>query len=433
MPTKLPKLDGDFRDLIRKVGLAFFLRALGAVLSFGFNVAVGRALGAEGTGLYFMALALTLILSAVARLGLDNAVLRFVAAHSDTGDWGRVRGVLAIGLRNAAGASVAMALLVAATAPLIADHIFDTPDLAGPLRIISLGIVTFSIMTLMSQALKGLGQLRDAMLVSGVLWPLFGLIAVWLLGTRVTPDVASLIYVCATGCALLCGVIFWRRAAPPAPAEPDVKADLWQSARPLWVMAVITTGLLPWAPVLFLGAFGNADETGIFGAAARVANLVVFFLVAVNNILAPKFAQLSNTGSTAQMKLLARRFALLTLLAASPLLLVLLVAGDLVMSVFGPEFTDGATVLAILAIGQTVNAAAGSTGVLLMMSGNERSIRNAAILGAMTSVGLSITLIPLFGMIGAAVAAVTAVVLINAYSTYMIRKKLGFWVIPWIR
>ncbi|MDV7142067.1 polysaccharide biosynthesis C-terminal domain-containing protein [Tropicimonas sp. TH_r6] len=426
-------LDSDSRDLITSAGMAFALRGAGAVLAFGFNVAIGRVFGAEGTGLFFTALAMVVILSAISRLGLDNAMLRLIAASAAIPDWARVNGVFRIGMRSATLASLVLAAALLGLAAPLSERLFDTPELTRPMQLMSLGIVTFSLMMLLSESLKGLSRIPQAMLVSGVLWPLFGILLVWPLAQAFGPDGASLTYVGATGAAALCGWLMWRHLRNDTPADTAVAPELWSSARPLWAMAIITTGLLPWAPILLLGIWGSASETGLLGVSTRVANLVAFFLVAVNNVLAPRFAALYQMDETARIRQLARRFALLTALAASPLLLVLIFAGDVVLALFGPEFTDGTTILAILAVGQAFNAATGSVGVLLMMTGNERAVRNGALLAAAIVLVASVVLIPTLGAIGAAIAAAGAVIAMNLFSVFMVRRKLGFLVIPWIR
>ncbi len=426
-------LDTDSRDLITHAGMAFLLRGAGAVLAFGFNVAIGRTFGAEGTGLFFTALAMVILLSAISRLGLDNAMLRHIAASAAIPDWARVNGVFRIGMRSAALASLALAAALAGLAAPLSERLYDTPELTRPMQLMSLGIVSFSMMMLLSESLKGLGRIPQAMLVSGVLWPLFGILLVWPLAQAFGPDGASLTYVLATAAAALCGGLMWRRQRVEIPSDSSVGPELWTSARPLWAMAIITTGILPWAPILLLGIWGSAGETGLLGVATRVANLVAFFLVAVNNVLAPRFAALFQKGETARIRLLARRFALLTALAASPLLLALILAGDHVLALFGPEFTEAATILAILAIGQAFNAATGSVGVLLMMTGNERAVRNGALLAAGIILAASLLLIPALGAVGAAIAASGAVIAMNVFSVVMVRRKLGFLVLPWIR
>ena len=196
------------------------------------------------------------------------------------------------------------------------------------------------------------------------------------------------------------------------------------------MMSIINRGFLPWAPLFLLGIWGSTEDAGVFGAAMRIAMLITFFLTAVNTVIAPKFAELHAKGEIELLGHLARRFALLITVAASPLLLLLILAGDWVMSMFGPEFTRGGTALAILAVGQAVNTMTGSVGYLLMMSGHERDIRNASIFGAIIMIGLAATLIPLFGIIGAAIAGATAVVAINVQSVIIVRRKLGIMPIP---
>ena len=198
-------------------------------------------------------------------------------------------------------------------------------------------------------------------------------------------------------------------------------------------MSIINRGILPWAPLFLLGIWGTAEEAGIFGAATRVAMLVTFFLTAVNTVIAPKFAELHSKGEIETLGRLARRFALLITLAASPLFLLLIFAGDWVMGMFGPEFVRGGTALAILAVGQAVNTMTGSVVYLLNMTGHEPDSRNAAILSMLLMVACAVLLIPDHGIIGAAVASALAVVSTNVYASVQVYRRLGVLVIAPLR
>lgn len=427
MPQIFPG-HGHMTEVLRGAGLAFVLRGLGAGLAFALNVVIGRMLGAEGAGLYFLALSVVSIGAVITKLGLDNTLLRFIAAGASTGDWNRVMGVFGMGLRLAAAASLMGAGIVCATAPLLAVYIFGEPALTAPLLAISLGIFTFAMMMLLSECLKGLKRIRNAMLVSGVLYPLIALALIWPLVTLFGPTGAALAYVLGTGGAAAIGWGLWRAntRGHPAPAPHFDRATLWQSARPLWVMELINRAVLPWAPLFLLGIWGTAADAGVFGAALRVSMLVTFFLVAVNTVIAPKFAELYAKGEIEMIGRLARQFALLITLAASPLFLVLVFAGDWVMGLFGPEFTRGGTALAILALGQAVNTMTGSVGYLLMMTGHERDVRNAAILAAVLMALCAVWLIPSYGLIGAAIASAMAIGSANFWNLIYVRLRLGF-------
>jgi len=426
------RLDSHSLEVLRGAALAFVLRAFGAGLAFLLNVMIGRLLGASGAGLYFLALSMVSIGAVITKLGLDNTLLRFVASGASRGDWNGVLGVVRLGLRLAGGASLAAVILVFAFAPWIADQIFGEPVLAPTLRVMSFGIFTFAAMTLLAECLKGLKRIRNSMLVSGVLYPTIALVLIWPLASRFGATGVAMAYVAGTGGAAVIGWMMWRAntRAWLAPAPAFSRVALWKSSRPLWVMAVINRGILPWAPLFLLGIWGTSEDAGIYGAATRVAMLVTFFLTAMNTVIAPKFAELYTKGEIQTLGRLARRFALLITLAASPLFLVLIFAGDWVMGLFGPDFVRGGTALAILAVGQAVSTMTGSVGFLLMMTGHERDSRNASILSLLLMTGCAVVLIPAYGLIGAAISSAAALMTMNIYSVIVIRKRIGITMLP---
>jgi len=430
MIRKLRNMDADGRDMIRGAGMAFLLRGLGAGLAFGFNVALARVLGAEGAGLYFTALSVVALATIVVRMGLDNAMLRLIAGHVAEGDWPRASGVYKLGMRAVAVLSLAVSIALVLTAPLLAQHLFAKPEVTLPLQVMSLAVLTFSMMMLSEACLKAIKRIRDAMLVSGVIYPLAGLVLIWPLAGQFGPAGACLAYVLGTGLAAVIGQIAWRRARHPATPDLSVGPELRQSAAPLWLMTVITNGVMPWAPLLLLGIWGTSEEAGIYGAANRMSLLVSFFLVAVNNVVAPRFAALYKQGNMEALKRTVQRASILILTLSSPMLILLLVANSWVMSLFGPEFAKGGTALAILAVGQAVSAAAGSVNLLLMMSGHEREARNTAICGVILMLACAVMLIPAWGLIGAATATSAGVICVNLCALWYVRARLGFLTLP---
>ena len=429
--SRIATLNPHLQEVLPRVALAFILRIMGAGLAFGLNVAIGRLLGAEGTGLYFLALSVVMIGAVVTKLGLDNTLLRFIASAASQNDANALKGVFNLGMLFAGLVSFAATLGVFAFAPWIATYIFRTPELSDTLRVMSLGLFTFSMMTLLAECLKGLKRVRNSMLVSGVLFPLVALSVLWPLTSMFGTLGAAMAYTFGTAVSALVGALMWRRNSRQfvATAPNFDRQTLWQSSRPLWVMSIINRGFLPWAPLFLLGIWGSTEDAGVFGAATRIAMLITFFLTAVNTVIAPKFAELHAKGDIEMLGHLARRFALLTTVAASPLLLLLILAGDWVMSMFGPEFTRGGTALAILAVGQAVNTMTGSVGILLIMTGNEKCIRDSTIIGLIVLFLASYALILPFGLIGAALSSALSIICINIYGSILIYKKFGFVII----
>jgi O-antigen/teichoic acid export membrane protein len=425
------RLDVHMRELIEGASVALVLKVAGAGLAFSFNVVLARMLGAEGAGLYFLALTLATVASVFGRLGLDNALLRFVSANVSISDWQAVKGVYRKGLSLAIVASAASSVLMFLAAPLLAERVFFKPALIWPLRWMSLAVLPITLFTLHAEILKGLKRVRDSILAQSVLVPAFSLAGLFVLARPWGVNGAAWAY---TGAAALCasfGYLSWRSSTPQLTgvAARFSTRELSQSSMPLFWSALLNLVMM-WAGTFFLGVWGTATDVGIFSIAMRTAGLTSFILIAINSVAAPKFAALYKQGDTKALASTARNSAkLMTLLAAPALLLFLLLPGW-VMKVFGAEFSGGAAALAILAIGQFVNVATGSVGYLLIMSGHERLMRNAVFAAAILNVLLSICLIPLLGLLGASVASAFSLAFQNICAYCFVVRSLGISTIP---
>lgn len=427
------------RALLRDGGLltvaaqAAVLRALGAVLGLGLYLVIGRLLGAVATGHVFVALSVIGIAAVVTRFGLENTVLRFVAARSATQDPGGAAGIIARALAVVTLASVLAAAGLALAAPWLAQHVFAAPDLAPILSAMAVALVGLNLLTLLGEALKGLSRLPAAMAVNGILHPLTSLALIWPLQDRFGATGVAMAYAGGAWVAALVGLILtgaalrghWRGCAFPA-------AEMWASCRPLWVSMIVIRAVQPWVPVLLLSLWASASETAIFGMATRLALAVSFFLLAINGVLAPRFAALHATGDHAAMARLARRYGALVTLAASPVFALFILAGGPVMGLAGPAFAEGGAVLAILAVGQLINAWTGPVGVILMMGGREADMRRLAFLSVALLLGLALWLIPAHGVIGAALASMVAGSTASLVACVLARRLIGSWPMPWL-
>jgi len=94
------------------------------------------------------------------------------------------------------------------------------------------------------------------------------------------------------------------------------------------------------------------------------------------------------------------------------------------MRIFGPGFDAGAPVLVIGAVGQLVNCGVGSVGYLLLMSGNQRRLMRVQFVMAGISILVNVVLIPVLGIVGAALAAATVTVAGNLWNLYHVRRAL---------
>lgn len=424
-------MDHHMKEVVRGAATAFMLKALGAGLSFGFNVLLARLLGAKGAGVYYLALTVTTIASVLGRIGLDNTLLRFTAANAAQEDWDKVAGIYRMGIRIAVCASTLATLIVVISAPWIAQGIFSEKSLTDPLRLMAFGILPMSLLTLHAELLKGLKRIRDAMLVQGVGLPILGVPLLALLGGSLGVIGAAIAYIISTFAVLLLGIGLWRRATPQLRDLHgcfDMRLLISTSLPLFWVTSMNL--LMSWTDTIMLGIWTNSRTVGIYGVTMRTAMLTGFILAAVNSIAAPKFAGLYAQKDYQSLSNLARNSAQLMTCIAAPVLLLFLIAPTWVLGLFGPGFSTGATALAILAIGQFVNVATGSVGYLLMMSGYEKLMRNNIIVSAALNILLNTILIPKYGISGAAIATAFSLAMMNLISAGLVYWKLSIITLP---
>jgi len=425
-PSVRDRIDVHMLEVINGAAVALVLKVLGAGLTFLFNLVLARTLGAEGAGLYFLALTVTTIATVFGRVGLDNTLLRFTAANASVDDWSAVKGVYVKGMRLALLASSLSAVAVFVFAPVLADKVFQKPELVIPMRWMSLAVVPMTFVMLHAQALKGLKRIRDSFIVFGVGVPAISLTALVLFGGSY--GVKGAVWAYASGAILtsILGVILWRMATPHLrKVSASFRTnDLVESGIPLFFVASLNM-LINWTATFALGVWGTQEDVGIFSMASRTAMLTSLILTSVNSISAPKFAELYKKKDMDALGATARNTAKLMTVVASPLLLLFLIAPQWVMGMFGEEFQKGGVLLSILAVGQFVNVATGSVGYLLMMSGNEKLMRNNVAFVAVMSVVLNVFFVQIYGVIGAVIATVVCLSSQNLIATYIVSSRLG--------
>lgn len=423
--TCFGSLDDHLKELLRGATTAASLKIVAAFATFSLHLMLGRTLGPEGSGVYFLAFTIVTIAATLARFGLDNTLVRFIAAGEAANQPERVRGVYRLGVWITATISCVLGGLLCTATPWLATSVFKDAALVTPLQIMTLAIPPFALFVIHAQALQGLKRIRDAIatlsVISPILTALMGFVLIPVFG--VSGAVSG--YVVAAVITLLFGVWRWKyfmvlhREVKP---RFDIK-ELLESAIPLFWVAAMNM-LIMWVPTLILGAFGTSYDIGLFSAANRTAMLVSFVLIAVNSIAAPKFAALHQEGNIHALRLVAKSSTRIMIAVALPALIMFLAFPGTVMSCFGKEFQQASFLLQIMGVGQFINVATGSVGFLLIMTGRESKYNLSLKIATVLCISASFVLIPHYGALGAAISTAVTVAAQNVIAWNIVRKFL---------
>jgi O-antigen/teichoic acid export membrane protein len=417
--------DPHLREMLIGSIIGLGIKVLAAISIFVMNIAVARTLGAAEAGLFFLGFTLATMAAAIGRVGLDQTIVRFVAAQKATNSIGMLHGVYRKSIIWVSLASTGLAYLGWININWLIKHLFDQPGFEPVLRSFLLAIPLIALYTMQAQALQGLRKIAKSMITLNVIVP-----AALLLMMLLSPvtSATTLVGYFNIACLLTLGIgaVLWIQSAPLKTSKESFPSDLLRkTCMPLWAVAVLSQ-VVQWSSQLMLGAWSNSEEVAFFATAQRTAMLTSFVLFAVNAIAAPKFAAMYAKGDHDGLKRLAIISVRLMLLAAVPALALMLLFPEWLMSFFGEEFRVASTALVILALGQFVNIATGSVGYLLSMTGLERKVRDNAFLSALIGVTLGFVLIPSYGLLGASVATAIAIASQNLLGVYQVRKHLGF-------
>jgi O-antigen/teichoic acid export membrane protein len=419
-------------EVLKGASSAFAIRALGVGCGFAFNVLLGRVLGANGVGIYFLALTLTTIATIIGRMGLDHALLRYIAAGASIDEWKKVGGIYRKGMQLAICTSGLTSLLMFFLAPWIATFIFKEDTLIVPLRIMAVAVLPFSLFNLHAESLKALKATARATFTQGFGLPFLNLmILVFIADSAVTVKDITVIYLTSSTLIMVVGIILWRRAVPRIKqinGSFTYRQMLATSFPLFWVSGMSL--LMNWTDTIMLGIWIDSRAVGIYGAALRTASLTSFILFAVNSIAAPKFSALYSQGQMECLGQLARRSSALMTFLASPILLMFIFFPQIILRMFGTEFIAASSSLIILTIGQFINVVTGSVGYLLIMTGYEKLMRNNIIFSSVLNVLLNVVLIPHLGIVGAALSTSISLSTMNLISATLVYSKLSILTLP---
>jgi O-antigen/teichoic acid export membrane protein len=413
--------DAEHRHTAINAVTALVIRVLGAGMAFIFNLIIARQLGAEQAGYFFLSLAVAMLLSAVARLGFDNTVLRFTGANAKNGV--TVKYLLNFALKYSFPVASITALALYFLAPFIANSLFEKPLMEQSLQYIAPAIVGLSVVAVVAMSL----QARHKLLASIPCQNIAHLLLCGAVVLALNINTAKLVGLyLSLSLGVTASFFYWLAIKNLNTSGDLVNAnELWQSARPNWVI-ILMSQAVQWSAPIIIGVYLVAEQVAYFSVAQRIALLTSFILMAVNLVVAPKFADFKAKNDIDGIRKTALFSVRLLVLSAMPIVLFMLLLPEFLMGLFGEQFKQGAIILQILVLGQAINVITGSVGFLLMMSGNERDMRFVTIIsgcGVLISVPI---FTQLFGAIGAASATAFFISLQNLLAVYFVKKRLGF-------
>lgn len=396
---------GAVRRTARDSGLSFAGAVVSGLAGFALSLALGRTLGPTGSGIVFQMISAFTIAGAVARFGLDTtAVWLLPKLRSDA--TGRVRRAVGILLLGSLATGIVTALALWAVVPVIAPA---SEQLRTLLSVATLFLPVFSVMTVALAVARGMGRIREYVLIGSVGLPVTRLAAVSVgAAFSASAVVAGSLWLAALPLAAVAAIFAVARLVRGYPRETtphtrELLRTVSGYSGPRVIAATIEQALL-WLDVLIVGILAGPAAAGIYGVVSRLVQAGTIPSTSMRVVVAPQFSGLLHRGERAALAELYGRSAQWIVLMSIPAYVVLSILGTPFLALFGPGFASGTTALAIMCVGATVWACTGNVQALLLMSGRTGWAAINKVIALTVSLTLLFTLVPLWGIVGAAVA-----------------------------
>jgi O-antigen/teichoic acid export membrane protein len=404
------------------------VRIVGMFFGFLVGVQLARALGAEGYGVYGLAMSIVSIVAVPTEFGLPQLLTREVAAAQVNRNWGRLKGVISWASRTNLRVSITVAFLVSFWVFWV-HGLTSMQGLSVLVGLLMVPVVGQS--NLRGAALRGLqhvvkGQISEV-LIRPAFFSIFLFAAPFVWGA-LNPALAMGVGGGAALVSFFSATFLLRKKIPHEikDVEPTLDSKGWISSALPMAMTQGVHVLQGNASLLILGFFSTAVTVGTFRVATSVFMLVglpvSLFNMVSGAIVSRIYAKNDREALQFFLACLVFGMTLGTVLIALPLVLF----GDQILGhVFGQEFVSSTKPLNVLCLGMVFSAAMGGNVVCLNMCGYERRVTRAFLISFFFMTVTGVPLVIYFGSVGAAVANATSMILWNSILCWDAKVLLG--------
>ncbi|MBT3015015.1 MAG: oligosaccharide flippase family protein [Candidatus Thiodiazotropha sp. (ex Clathrolucina costata)] len=390
------------------IGVLALLNAISTLL---FNGLLARILSPEEVGQYFIAMGIAMLVATLSVVGTDNSIVRLISSSLSTKNRYMAKSYLFSSLLFCVFSSfivmVGSLFLYFNIEKYVSAFSWDS----NMILIVGVWAVVLIFRNIFTSIFKGLHELGFASLFSGFVTTFVAIIALFILyyyGDEYgLYDIVIVVIVCALLATIASATVLYRKIKHLYSSYEFRIIELLRLSAPL---VFATAGFLVMREVhlWIVGAKVSSLEVAFLGAAIYLVQFITVPLRLTNTLIQPAAAHLYARGKVDRLQVLLRGTGMVIVVFGIAACFLLLAFGEVLLSiVYGEKYTYAVDGLNIIILGQLINVAVGSPGVVLTMAGYEKLVMisslSAAGIGITTTYILSESMGYLGGAIGFAV------------------------------
>lgn len=452
--------DEDFSEIFKKGFSGTIISLIGRFSGYLLIMVITWLYGQEALGVYTVGLSILSIVGIFGRFGVDMALSRFVAQYGAANRWDLVNHTYKTALKII----IPLGLLLSAgtyfVLPYLTEQFFDKNDpefnrYTFFMQIFAVSILFYVLGGLSEECIKGLKKTKQYNWIAHVINQVAAILFLLLFGLFSKDQLwVNLSYCLGIFVAFLAAQIYWlyylrnpdiagtellskkkkkgkaleagNIAQITSSHEPISTGELLKVSAPM-MSAKYLTMIYTWVDILILAKYAAETQVAIYRVATRLASLTTIPLISINAIAGPKFAEAFGVSDQKKLMNSVRQATRLIFWSCMPILLLFLVFPKFFMWTFGKDFTGSEAILVfiIVTLGQAANVLTGPVTVLLNMTGRQKVTMYYALATVIIDISLNLILIPMYGIVGAAIATSISRTVLNLGCAIQIYFMMG--------
>ena len=425
------KKDKNFSNILKGGSVTFISKIVTVIATLLFNFIVARNYGASATGILSFSINFVKIVSIFVLFGLNISILKYIPEHRTKYSEKSARKIYWKSFKIVTVTSIVVFFIILIFSENLAS-LFDKPHFNTYILISGFFILPNALYLYHTAVMKAYKRINSYALIEigshSFKVILLLLITLFYINQKV-PVIAFYLGPAVGVCLFLYNLkdkIFKIENEISKKIKEVPGKNILLFSLPMFFIAISHT-VNNSASIMVLSYYESDANIGILHIAHRLTALIPFMLIAINSVAAPKFSELYAKGDIKALSKLSKQATLVVFIFSLVVSSIYFVFGKEILNLFGEEFVSGYLALIIISIGKLINASTGSVGWLLNMTDSQKHYAGIVIFTTLLNISLNFYLIPIYGILGAAIAISISEILNNLLAFILVKLKLGFW------
>jgi len=202
-------------------------------------------------------------------------------------------------------------------------------------------------------------------------------------------------------------------------------SETFKKSRPYFMSGFLSIYLTQ-QPTLLIGYMLGVEFAGYYMPVAKIAMLIMLVTNSITTVTASRLAESYSNNKYDLLMKYARDNAKKSLIVTLPMFIIFMILSSaIITTLFGNEYLISLHAMWIVMVGQLFNAINGPTGFFLNLTKGEKHYLIILIRTVVVSLPLSLILIDLFGINGAALSYAISTIIWNVNCQIWIHKNFG--------